>query len=79
MNYIYILKCADSSLYTGWTTNLEKRVIAHNNGNGAKFTRSRLPVKLVYYEEYENKSDALKRECAIKKLSREEKLRLISK
>ena len=79
MNYIYILKCADSSLYTGWTTNLEKRVIAHNNGNGANFTRSRLPVKLVYYEEYENKSDALKRECAIKKLSREEKLRLISK
>ena len=77
MNYVYILKCADGSLYTGWTTDLEKRVIAHNSGNGAKYTKSRLPVELIYYEEFENKSDALKRECAIKKLSRVEKLKQI--
>ncbi len=78
MNYVYILKCADGSLYTGWTTDLEKRIAVHNSGNGAKYTKSRLPVELIYYEEFENKSDALKRECAIKKLSRTEKLKLIS-
>lgn len=79
MNYIYILKCADDSLYTGWTNNLEKRVKAHLNGKGAKYTKSRLPVELVYFEEYEDKVDAMKREYAIKQLKRKEKLLLIKK
>ncbi|WP_426348185.1 GIY-YIG nuclease family protein [Alloiococcus sp. CFN-8] len=79
MNYVYILKCCDESLYTGWTNNLEKRLKAHSMGKGAKYTRAKLPVELVYYEEYEDKIDAQKREYAIKKLSREEKLLLINK
>ncbi len=77
MNYIYVLECGDGSLYTGWTTDLEKRVKSHSTGKGAKYTRSHLPVKLIYYEEIENKSDALKREYEIKSMSREEKLILI--
>ncbi len=79
MNYVYILKCNDKTLYTGWTTDLDKRLQTHNSGLGAKYTRARLPVTLEYYEEYEEKSDALKREAAIKKLTREEKLKLINK
>ena len=79
MDYVYILKCADGTLYTGWTNDLEKRIVTHNSGNGAKYTRSRLPVELVYHEEFESKSDALKREHEIKKLSREQKLELIKK
>lgn len=79
MDYVYILKCADGTLYTGWTNDLEKRIETHNSGNGAKYTRSRLPVELVYHEEFESKSDALKREHEIKKLSREQKLELIKK
>ncbi|MGL5575665.1 MAG: GIY-YIG nuclease family protein [Sarcina sp.] len=78
MNYIYILKCADGTLYTGWTNNLEKRVTTHNKGKGAKYTRARLPVELVYSEVFESKVDAQKREYAIKKLKRSEKLKLIS-
>lgn len=77
MNYIYIVKCSDGSLYTGWTTHLEKRVQAHNEGRGAKYTRSRRPVELVYYEQLETKEEALRREYAIKQLSRIQKLRLI--
>lgn len=77
MNYTYILECADKSLYTGWTNNLEKRLKAHNDGKGAKYTRGRGPVKLVYYQCFEEKSDALKREHEIKKLSRENKLKII--
>ena len=77
MNYVYILKCKDDSLYTGWTNNLEKRIKAHNNGKGAKYTRARLPVELVHHEEFEDKTDAMKREYQIKKLSRKEKLELI--
>ena len=65
MNYVYILKCSDDSLYTGWTNNLEKRVKAHSNGKGAKYTKFRLPVELVYFEEYENKVEAMRREYAI--------------
>ena len=79
MNYVYILKCCDESLYTGWTNNLKKRFKAHSMGKGAKYTRAKLPVELVYYEEYEDKIEAQKREYAIKKLSREEKLFLINK
>ena len=76
--YTYILKCADDTLYCGWTNNLEKRVKAHNEGKGAKYTRSRLPVTLVYYEEYETPKEAMKREYQIKKMSRASKLSLIN-
>lgn len=77
MYYIYILKCSDNTLYTGFTNNLENRIKVHNSGKGAKYTRYRLPVQLVYYEEFETKSDALKREHQIKKFSRKAKLELI--
>ena len=79
MNYVYILRCNDDSLYTGWTNNLEKRVKAHSNGKGAKYTKARLPVELVYFEEYENKVEAMRREYAIKQLKRKQKLMLIKK
>ena len=79
MNYVYILRCNDDSLYTGWTNNLEKRIKAHSNGKGAKYTKARLPVELVYFEEYENKIEAMRREYAIKQLKRKEKLMLIKK
>lgn len=77
MNYTYILKCSDNTLYTGWTNDLEKRLKAHNAGKGAKYTKTRLPVEIVYYESFEDKIDAMKREYAIKQLSRKEKLKLI--
>ena len=77
MNYVYILRCADDTLYTGWTNSLEKRLKAHNSGKGAKYTKARLPVEIVYYEKFEDKKDAMKREYAIKQLSRKEKLKLI--
>ena len=76
MHYVYILKCADGTLYTGWTTNLENRIKAHNSKKGAKYTRSRTPVELFYNEEFETKSEALKREAAIKKMSRADKTML---
>ena len=76
-NYVYIIKCADNTYYTGWTTNIEKRIKAHNNGNGAKYTKSRRPVSLVYLEILETKSLALKREYAIKQLSKKQKEELI--
>lgn len=79
MNYTYILECADGTLYTGWTNDLQKRVAAHNAGNGAKYTRTRLPVKLVYSEAFATKPEAMRREYQIKQLSREEKLLLIQK
>ena len=78
MNYTYILRCADGSLYTGWTNDLENRLRAHNEGKGAKYTRSRRPVELAYSESFATKSEAMRREAEIKKLSREEKLRLCS-
>lgn len=78
MNYVYILECKDGTFYTGWTNNLEKRIDMHSKGKGAKYTRGRGPVKLVHYEEFEKKSDALKREYAIKQLSREKKILLIN-
>lgn len=78
MNYVYILKCSDGTLYTGYTNNLEKRIKVHNSGKGAKYTRCRLPVQLVYFEEYNTKSEATKREYAIKQLTRENKIKLIS-
>ena len=75
--YIYMLRCADGSLYTGWTTDPEKRVAAHNAGKGAKYTRSRRPVELVYSETFDDKIAAQRREYAIKQLSRREKEKLI--
>lgn len=76
-NYIYIVKCSDGTLYTGWTNDLEKRIKAHNDGKGAKYTKSRRPVVLEYYEKFESKEQAMSREYAIKQLSRTEKLKLI--
>ena len=76
-NYTYIVRCADDSLYTGWTNDLEKRIAAHNRGEGAKYTKSRLPVELVYCEEFETKEEAMRREYAIKRLTRAEKLKLV--
>lgn len=78
MHYTYILRCSDGTLYCGYTTNPEKRAEVHNSGKGAKYTRSRLPVELVYKEVFETKQEALSRECAIKKLTRTEKLELIT-
>lgn len=79
MNHVYILRCGDDSLYTGWTNDLEKRLTAHRSGKGAKYTRGRGPVNLVYLEELPDKSSAMKREAAIKKLSRPQKEALIAK
>lgn len=77
MNYTYILKCCDGSLYTGWTNNLEKRVADHNAGKGAKYTKARRPVVLAYYEMFETKEEAMRREYAVKHMKRSEKLKLI--
>lgn len=74
---LYMLRCRDGSLYTGITTDVEKRVAAHNSGKGAKYTRSRKPVELVYQEECTDHSAALKRELEIKALTKEEKEKLI--
>ena len=79
MNYVYLLKCADGTLYCGWTTDLEKRLGAHNAGTGAKYTRSRRPVEIVYHEAFEEKTDALRREWSIKRMNRKQKLGLIEK
>lgn len=79
MNYVYILECSDNSYYTGWTTSIIKRLRIHNSKKGAKYTRSRTPVKVVYLELFLSKSAALKREAEIKKLTRCEKEALISK
>lgn len=77
-NYVYIVRCADGSLYTGWTNDLERRIEAHNAGTGAKYTKSRRPVELVYFESFETRQEAMQREYQIKQLSRTEKLRLIN-
>ena len=74
----YVLRCADNSLYTGWTNNLDGRIKAHNQGLGAKYTRGRGPVTLVHVEYFSEKTDAMKREAEIKKLPRAKKEELIS-
>lgn len=76
MFYVYLLLCSDNTLYCGYTNDLEKRINAHNSGRGAKYTKSRLPVRLVYSESFQTKSEALVRECAIKRMKRSEKLAL---
>ena len=77
MNYTYIVKCSDGSLYTGWTNDLEKRIRAHNDGKGAKYTKSRRPVVLAYYEEFQTKEEAMRREWETKQLDREQKMKMI--
>lgn len=79
MNYTYILSCADGTLYTGWTNDLDRRLAAHNAGRGGKYTRARLPVTLVYHEEFATKEEAMAREWAIKQLTRSEKWKLIER
>lgn len=77
-HFVYILECSDKTLYTGYTNNLEKRVIAHNTlKTGAKYTKGRRPVKLVYSKKFKTKSEAMKREVEIKKMDREEKVYLM--
>ena len=77
MYYVYILKCCDGTLYCGYTNDVEKRFETHQSGKGAKYTRGRLPLELVYTEEFETKSEAMKRECEIKKMNREKKMEII--
>nr|WP_312291490.1 GIY-YIG nuclease family protein [Clostridium chromiireducens] len=77
MNYVYIVECSDGTFYTGWTNNLEKRIEMHSNGIGAKYTKGRGPVKLIYHEIFNDKKEAMKREHQIKKLTRKEKALLI--
>lgn len=77
MNYTYILRCRDGSLYTGWTNNLEKRLNCHNAGKGAKYTKARIPVELAYFETFQTKKEAMQREWEIKKMTRKEKIALI--
>ena len=77
MHYTYMLRCKDNTYYTGYTNDLEKRIKAHNEGKGAKYTKGRRPVELVYYEEYEDKHSAMRREWEIKQLAREEKEKMI--
>ena len=78
MNYTYMVRCSDGSLYTGWTNNLEKRIHDHNMGRGARYTKSRLPVTLLYYETFETKEEAMRREYAIKQMTRAQKLALLA-
>lgn len=79
MNYTYILRCGDGSLYTGWTNDLMRRIAAHNAGKGGKYTRARLPVELVYHEVFATKEEAMRREWVIKQMTRAEKLALIQR
>ena len=76
--YTYIVRCADGTLYTGWTNDLDARIAAHSSGRGAKYTRSRGPVELVYSESFDEKGAALRREAEIKRLTRAQKLELIA-
>ena len=78
-NFTYIVECSDHTLYTGWTNDLEKRIEAHNTGKGAKYTKTRRPVRLVYFETFDTKEEAMSREYRIKRMSRLEKMKLISK
>ena len=78
-NFTYIVECSDHTLYTGWTNDLEKRIEAHNTGKGAKYTKTRRQVRLVYFETFATKEEAMSREYHIKRMSRQEKIKLISK
>jgi len=79
MFFVYIVECSDKTLYCGYTNNLESRIKEHNSGkNGAKYTKTRRPVRLVYSENFESKSSAMKREYEIKQLSKLQKIELIN-
>ena len=78
-NFTYIVECSDHTLYTGWTNDLKKRVRTHQEGKGGKYTHSHLPVELVYYETFEKKTDAMRREVEVKQLSKAEKENLVRK
>lgn len=78
MNYAYLVRCSDNSLYAGWTNDIEKRLKSHNDGTGAKYTKSRRPVTLAYLEEFETKSEAMKREAALKKMTHKQKEELVA-
>lgn len=77
MHYVYIVECYDGTLYTGYTTDIEKRIATHNSGKGAKYTRSRIPVTLLAFWSFDSKTSALREEYRIKRLSRAQKLKLI--
>lgn len=77
INYTYIIQCSDGTFYTGWTNDIKRRIEEHNSGRGAKYTRPRLPVDLVYYETFPSKQEAMKREYAIKQMTRKKKEELI--
>ncbi|MCX2817923.1 GIY-YIG nuclease family protein [Haladaptatus sp. F3-133] len=77
MEYVYVVECADGSLYTGYTTDVDRRVEEHNDGEGAKYTRGRTPVSLVHVERFDGRSEAMSREAEIKSMSRGEKERLV--
>ncbi len=77
--YAYMLRCADGTIYSGYTTNLERRTAVHNSGLGAKYTRSRLPVSLVYYEAFSTKQEAMKREAVFKRLTHAQKIAFIQR
>jgi len=79
VHWVYILECDDGSFYTGYTTDVERRVRKHDRGDGAKYTRGRTPVELVHRERFESKSAAMSREYEIKQLSRAEKARLVER
>ena len=79
MNYTYILRCGDGTLYTGWTNDLDARIKAHKAGRGGKYTRAHAPVELVYYESFDTKNEAMSREWHIKQLTRKQKLALIGR
>lgn len=76
MNYAYLVRCSDDSLYAGWTNDIEKRLKSHNAGTGAKYTRARLPVTLAYLETFDTKSEAMKREAALKRMTHRQKEQL---
>ena len=78
MNYAYLVRCSDNSLYAGWTNDIEKRLKSHNDGTGAKYTKSRRPVTLAYLEEFETKSEAMKREAALKKMTHKQNEELVA-
>ena len=77
MNYTYIARCSDGTLYTGWTNDLKKRIKDHNEGRGAKYTRSRRPIELVYFEEFYTKGEAMSRKWTIKQMPRRKKEEMI--
>ena len=77
--FTYILECADGTFYTGWTTNLEQRLQAHNAGRGGRYTRGRRPVRLAYFEEHSTRQEAQRREAVLRRLSRAMKISLIAR